>query len=124
MTHDDRYGDALHERRPAAAAPLGGRRLAAAFGASALALLCAGVLWLAAGFGGANECRESGYGIADAVEMTDSGCRIIVRGEDGRRLRSDPLPTRDGALMTAAVLAAAAAALPPYILVLRGRRRG
>ncbi|MEV0636989.1 hypothetical protein AB0I77_18920 [Streptomyces sp. NPDC050619] len=115
--------DSINGNSTAAAAPRTGRRLAAALCASGLALLCAAGLWLAAGARAANQCRDSGFGIADAVEMTGGGCRIIVTAQNDRRLRSDPLPTRDGPLSAAAVVVAGAAALPPYLLLVRARRR-
>lgn len=110
-----------HDSTPPAAAPHKGRRLAAALAGSAAALLVAAGLWLAAGYRATNECRETGFGIADAVEMTEDGCQLIVRSEDGRRLRSAPMPSHDGALSALSIVAAAAAAIPPYILLLRRR---
>ena len=105
---------------PTAVAPRR-RRLVGALLLSACALLCAAGLWFASGFATANECRESGYGIADAVEMTGDGCRLLVTDEDGRHLRSEPLPDRDTSLSLAAALLAASAAIPPYALLLRRR---
>lgn len=107
-----------HDDTSAAAVPHRGRRLAAVAAASLLALLAAVVLWVGAGYRGSNDCRESAYGIpeAGAVEITEDGCRVEVAGQ-----WSDPLPTRDEGLALAALVAAALAGVPPFLLILRRR---
>lgn len=95
------------------------RSLAAAVTASLLALLASTVLWVGAGYRAANDCREGGYGIpaADAVEMTEDGCRVRVAGQ-----WSDPLPARDEGLALAALVAAALACVPPFLCALHRSR--
>ncbi|HWM35988.1 MAG TPA: hypothetical protein VNS49_02570 [Streptomyces sp.] len=109
----------IQHETPAAATPSGGRQLAAVITGSVLALLVAAGLWVGAGYRAAGECRDSAYGVprAGAAEMTDDGCRVNVEGR-----WSDPFPSRDSGLAFAALIAAASAALPPYVLVLRRRR--
>lgn len=101
---------------PRVAVPFRGRRLAGAVTASLLALLASAALWVGAGYRAASDCRENGYGIpaADAVEMTDDGCRVQVAGQ-----WSDPLPARDEGLAVAALVAAALACVPPYLFTFR-----
>lgn len=96
-----------------------GRRFVGAVIASLLALSASAVLWFGAGYRAASDCRENGYGIpaADAVEMTDDGCRVQVAGQ-----WSDPLPSRDEGLAVAALVVAALACVPPYLLTLRRRK--
>lgn len=48
------------------------------------------------------------------MEFTSEGCRVNVAGR-----WSDPLPARDEALTLAALVLAALAAVPPYLLVFR-----
>jgi hypothetical protein len=106
------------QEMPAVAVPGRGRRLAGTVTASLLALLASAAFWIAAGHRAANDCRENGYGIpgADAVEMTDEGCRVQVAGE-----WSDPLPARNEGLALAALAAAGLACVPPYLHTLRRR---
>jgi len=107
-----------HDTAPAVTVPHRGRGLAAAITVSLLALIVSAVLWFGAGYRAANDCRGSAYGIpdADAVEMTGDGCRVNVAGR-----WSDPLPARHEGLALAALVVAALACVPPYLLVL-GRR--
>jgi hypothetical protein len=101
---------------PTSAAARRGRRLAVTL--SVLCLAAAALLWLGAGYRAANECREGAYHIpsADAVRFSEGGCEVAVDGG-----WSDPLPSRDETLALAALIFAALAAVPPYLLVFRRR---
>jgi len=101
---------------PTSAAVRRGRRLAVVL--SALALAVAAFLWFGAGYRAANDCRDGAYGIpsADAVRFSEGGCEEAVDGK-----WSDPLPSRDDTLALAALIFAALAAVPPYLLLFRRR---
>lgn len=53
-----------------------------------------------------------------AQEMTSEGCRIDIGGQ-----WSGPLPDRDSGIVLAALVAAALACIPPYLLIISRRRQ-
>ncbi len=109
----------MTNRDAGSAAPRLGRQLILTIATTVAILLVSAGLWFGAGYKAANECKDGAFGIPQvgAVEMTADGCRVNVGGT-----WSDPLPDRDSGLALAAVITAALACGPPYLLV-AGRRR-
>ena len=107
-----------HDAGPAAPRP--GRQLALTIATTVAILLVSAVLWVGAGYAAAVECRENAFGIpqTEAVAMTPDGCRISIGG-----MWSDPLPFRNSGIALTAVITAALACVPPYLLVISRRRQ-
>jgi hypothetical protein len=106
-----------HDTGPASRS---GRQLALTIAATVAILLISVLLWYGAGYLAARDCLSSAYDIPQvkAQEMTSEGCRINIGGQ-----WSGPLPDRDSGTALAAVVTAALACVPPYLLIISRRRQ-